>query len=63
MGRAAHMIPLALVVGRHSPHILLRGSDVRVRLQVGVRVVPHNVLLPPQERGDTNLRTQQLRDS
>lgn len=47
MGGAAHVVPVALVVGRHTAHILLGGPDVGIRLQVGVRVVPHDVLLPP----------------
>ena len=45
----AHVIPLALVMGRHAADILLGSPDVRIRLQVGVRVVPHDMLLPPQE--------------
>ena len=53
------MVPLPLVMGRHSAHILLGGPDVRVCLQIGVRVVSHNVLLPPQERGHPDLRAQQ----
>ena len=43
------MVPATLVMGRHSAHILLRGPDVWVCLQIGVGVVPHNMLLPPQE--------------
>ena len=54
------MVPVTLVMGRYSAHVLLRGPDVRVRLQVGVGVVPHNMLLPPKERGHTNLHTRQM---
>ena len=47
--RGAHMIPVALVMRSHAAHILLGGPDVWVHLQVRVRVMPHNVLLPPQK--------------
>ena len=49
VGRCTHMVPVAQVMRRHAAHILLGGPDVRVRLQICVRVMPHNVLLPPQE--------------
>ena len=50
------MVPQTLVVGRDAPHVLIRRSDVRVGLQVGVRVVAHHMLLPPQEGGHPNLQ-------
>ena len=52
------MVPVALVVGRHAAHVLIRRPDVRVDLQVGVAVVPNHVLLPPQEGGHANLQDQ-----
>ena len=50
------MVPLALVMGRHAPHVLVRRPDVWVGLQVGVRVVADHMLLPPQKGGHPDLQ-------
>ena len=50
------MVPLALVMGRDAAHVLIRCPDVRVGLQVGVRMMTNHMLLPPQKGGNPDLQ-------